>query len=477
MKKSSSLFFLLTCGFCYGAETPKVFTLSNGLKVYILRDDSLPYVEYNLILGAGSSKDPKGKEGLASFTAEMLERGTQNNSSLQIIQKLDNLGTELGISTSRDFTLISVETLSWHYKTLLKILAEVITLPSFEEKEISWVKNRVLSRIQKLPESTSSFTNRIVQKTLLQKNNYAHSPLGYKETVQNFNTSDIKGFHQTNFIPQNSILGITGKFPENIRKDLEVLFSKWEKTDQPSNRKKIKAQRWKRERKFPFFQFRKTKIALPQIDFDFSKIKINFIDKKELFQSEIRVAKPFVSRTSPEYILLQMANIILGSSGLDSRLFNAVREQRGLTYVIYSQFLPLMNSGLLNITTSTRLNVTREAVNKIIDVLENFYKNGITEEELNKAKNTYKVQLLKNMETPPDRLLRTITLNSYGLPLDLPTINQELRRIKLEDVNRVIKKYYFLDQVQIFIFSDFNKIKDQFNDIQNKQVFPTTQFL
>lgn len=474
MKNSFLNLILLTCGFCYGTELPQILTLSNGLKVYLLRDDSLPYIRYNLIMSAGSSLDPQGKEGLASLTAQMLERGTQNLTPLELIKKLDNLGTQLEVYTNRDFSLFSVESLSWHNKALLEIFSEVISLPSFENKEISWQKNQILSQIQKLPESASSFTNKIVQQTLFQ-NTYAHSPMGFKKTVEQLTSSEVVQFYQTHFVPQNSILGVVGKFPKNLEEDLEKYFSKWKKTEQPTTLRKVKAQKWKREKKF--FFFRKKAQPLKQASIRFPQLKITFIDKKEQSQSEIRVAQAFVSRTSPDYLLLQMANIILGASGLDSRLFNKVREQHGLTYVIYSQMLPLMNDGLLSLTTSTRLEVTRQTVDKILEVLEEFYNKGVTEEELKKAQNTYRVQLLQNTQTPSSRLIRQMTLNYYGLPLDVKTINRQLRRIRLEDVNRVIQKYYSFDQIQLIIFSDFDKIKDQFKDTENKQTFSFDSFL
>jgi len=252
MKNSFLNLILLTCGFCYGTELPQILTLSNGLKVYLLRDDSLPYIRYNLIMSAGSSLDPQGKEGLASLTAQMLERGTQNLTPLELIKKLDNLGTQLEVYTNRDFSLFSVESLSWHNKALLEIFSEVISLPSFENKEISWQKNQILSQIQKLPESASSFTNKIVQQTLFQNNSYAHSPMGFKKTVEQLTSSEVVQFYQTHFVPQNSILGVVGKFPKNLEEDLEKYFSKWKKTEQPTTLRKVKAQKWKREKNSSF---------------------------------------------------------------------------------------------------------------------------------------------------------------------------------------------------------------------------------
>ena len=473
MKKHPSnihLILSLLCSFWtfYAkSDTPKKFTLANGLKVYLLKDNSLPYVQYDLIVPSGSSSDPAGQEGLASLTAKMLSRGTHSHTSFELTKKLENLGTQFSAQTYRDYSVFSADTLSWHHDTLLSLFSEIITRPSFPDSETAWMKNQTLSKIEKQPESPFHFANKIFAHKIFQNKHYAHNPEGFQKTVQKLTTKDILNYYKMYFAPQYSILGVTGQYPADIQKQLEKHFLVWKKTPLKLKPKKTSI--------FSFWTWFQKKEK--QKKTSTNKPRFSIIHQKGVFQSEIRIGKPFISRTSPDYLPVKMANMVLGAGGLDSRLFNEVREKQGLTYRIQSQLFPLMEGGLVTILTSTRLEVTRKAVDKIVDVMKVFYEKGITEKELEKAKKSYRIQLLKSSEQATARLFRRIFLNYIGLPYDLNHLDKYLKRIKLKDVNRVIQKYYSTEDIQFIIFSDFEKIKSQFQDIQDLKVENFNQFL
>ena len=447
------------------SNTPKKFILPNGLKVYLLKDNNLPYVQYDLIVPSGSSSDPVGQEGLASLTARMLSRGTHNYNSFELTKKLENLGTQFSAQTYKDYSVFSADTLSWHNSALLDLFSKIITKPSFPDQETAWMKNQILSQIKKQPESPFYFANKVFTQKVFQNKKYAHSPEGFQHTVQNLTTKDILNHYKMYFAPQHSILGVTGQYPKDIKKKLEKHFFIWKKTP-------LKLQ----SKKPSIFSFWK-KFQKKEKPKKSKRTRFSIIHQKGVFQSEIRIGKPLISRTSPDYLSVKMANMVLGAGGLDSRLFNEIREKQGLTYRIQSQLFPLMEGGIVNILTSTRLEVTRTAVNKIVDVMKIFYDKGITEKELEKAKKSYRIQLLKSSEQATARMFRYIFLKYMGLPYDLNRLDQKLKRTHLKDVNQAIQKYYSPENIQFVIFSDFEKIKSQFQDIQDLKVENFNQFL
>ena len=479
--KYSNFFLLL---FCMGAvmscsrsqlETPVEFQLSNGLCVYLLKTKTLPYVQYDLVVPSGSSTDSVGKEGLAFLTAKMLERGTQKDSALALTKKLENLGTQFVSRVYKDYAVFSADTLSWHQDTLLSVFSDIITQPLFSEKEIQWVQKQNLTKIEKRPENTSSFAHQILAKMMFQNKKYSHSPLGYKTTVQKLTTQDVVHHYKTFFSPQNSTLGVTGQYPKNIQDKLEKAFSKWK-----SSNKKVQSCSKYNQPSEPLTepsQKLSQKINQKRPSFSIRSDQVSIIHQPGLFQSEIRIGKPFISRTSSDYLPVQLANIILGGGGLDSRLFTEVREKHGLTYHIQSQIVPLAKEGILNILTPTRLEVTRKTIEHILKVMEDFYQKGVTSDELLKAKKSYKIRLLKNHERAETRLLRFIILKHLGLDYDLDNLSQNLKKIQLKEVYQIIQKYYSPDNIQFIIFSDFNKIKDQFKDMPQLKIQNFDQFL
>ena len=442
----------------------KKMTLSNGLKVYLLEDSSLPYIHFALLTPLDSTKDPQSKEGLSALMAHTLVRGTKHKSAQEVIKELEKLGTNLSVSVGRDYTVFYVDTLSWNDKKLLNILGEIITQPKFAEKETAFIKKQTLSSIEKLPESASAFTDRAFYQVLFQGHPYAQSPLGSKKSLHNIKPEDIPQQYKM-LVPKGSLLGITGNIPKDIRTTLENTFKNW--------------QGGSVEPKGFFRWLRKSKPVEPSAPTPSSKDikKYTIIHKPGQVQSNIRMGYLSLPRISKDYMAFQIANIVLGASALNSRLGLEVREKHGLTYHIRSALQSHIKQGIFYIASPTRLTVTREVIDRSLDILETFHKKGITVEELDSAKNYYRMQLLKSYEKAEDRLSRRIILNYMGLDYDLDELDRNLNRLKLKDVQKVIKKYFLLDNIKIVIFSDYQKIQAQFKDIKNLKVEDFNQFL
>ncbi|MDE0150975.1 MAG: pitrilysin family protein [Bdellovibrionales bacterium] len=455
-------FIMALCLNIQAEEKPKTMTLSNGLKVYLLEDSSLPYIHFELITPLNSTKDPKSKEGLSSLMAHSLVRGTQNKSAQEVIKELEKLGTNLSVLATRDYTLISVDTLSWNDEKLLNIFGEIITQARFAEKEVEFIKKQTLSSIEKLPESASAFTNRVFYKIIFQGHPYAHSPLGSKKSLQSI-TAEETTKHYKMLVPRGSLLGVTGNIPADIRQKLEDAFKNWTGGVV--------------EKKGFFSWFRKkpkaTEEPLQQKDIP----QYTIVHKPGQVQSNIRMGYVSIPRTSKDYMAFQIANVVFGAGALNSHLGLEVREKHGLTYHIRSTLQSYIKQGLFYIVTPTRLAVTREAIDRSLDIVEKFHKNGITQEELDSAKNYYRMQLLKSYEKAENRLSRRMILNYMGLDYDLDDLDRNLRKLKLKDVQKVIKKYFLPENMKIVIFSDHKEIQSQFKDIDNLKVEGFNKFL
>lgn len=448
------IFIFLSNGAQAVTEKVRRITLSNGLNVFLLKDTSLPYIQLELIVPMGSSTD--SKKGLSHLVSKALSKGTTKKTSSELIVHLENLGSKFSSSTSRDFSSFSAGSLSWNQDQLLNIFNEIISQPAFQEKEINWVKKQFLSKIKKSPEQPMNFARRILLSSVFQFENYNHNPVGSLKSLNSIQHADVLQHYKKYFVPQNSILGISGQYSHDIKRKLEKYFSSWKKTKKISLPALTKKSKTKNKSQEPLFFI---------------------IHKKGQTQSNIRMGKKAIHRADPDYLAVQIANIILGAGGFESRLFSELRVKRGLTYGINSRIHSLMYDGILSISSSTRLNVTKKSIDLILDTLEFFYKKGVTSEEVEEAKKNYKTQILSSLGKAENRLSRQMLLKFYGLPYDVPNLNRKLNKIKVKNINHVIKKYFSPYQSIFIIFTDFNKVKTQFEDIQHIKVKNFNEFL
>ncbi len=462
----NKLFYLTLLAFMtllntHAEEKLKKLTLSNGLRVYLLEDSKLPYIHFELLTPFNSTKDPQSKSGLSSLTARTLVRGTQKKSAQEVIKELETLGADLSVSVTRDYSLFSADTLSWNDEKLLNIFGEIMTQAKLDAKEAEFIKKQTLSSLEKLPESASSLVHRAFYQTIFQGHPYAYSPSGSKESLRNITPEDVLQ-HYKQLTPKGSFLGVTGVIPKDIRQKLEKIFKNWGSVEKKSFFSWLKKSKMREE-----------PIPLEQKDIP----KYTIINKPGQVQSNIRMGYVSLPRTSKDYTAFQIANIVLGGGSLNSHLGLEVREKQGLTYSIQSTLQSFVQYGVFYISSPTRLAATREAIDRSLDILEKFHKNGITQIELDSAKNYYRMQFLKSFEKAEDRLSRRILLKYIGLEYDLDDLDRRLNQLKLKDVQKVIKKHFLLEKVKVVVFSDYKKIQSQFADIEDLSVKDFNEFL
>ncbi len=438
-------------------EKPKKFTLSNGLKVYLLYDESLPYFGLELLTPIGSIKDPRSKGGLSYVLSESISRGTASRSAQDISKELEQLGSQFFSMTSKDYTIFSAETLSWNTEKLLSIFSDILLQPQFDPKEIEFIKNQTLSLIEKQPESSSVFANNIMTQILFENSPYEHSFFGHKKSIKNIQASDVREHYKKHFQPQNSVLGVTGRYPKDIKKKLEKFLGAW--TSEAQNKK------W-------FFEkwFRGTPDILVPVSTQqqWTQGKYMIVHRDKQVQSDIRIGFTSIPRFSKDFLAFQVANIVLGGGMFSARLMDEIRENLGYTYTIRSSLSPLRQAGLFSIATPTRLDVTRKAVDRIQELLKDFHEKGITEEEMMNAKEYYRVSLMKALEMPENRLSRRMRLEYMGVSYDFDHLQRRLSQISLNRIQKVIRKYFIPSGLTIIVLSDYKKIQSQFKDIEKE---------
>ncbi len=338
----------------------QVWRTANGARVYFVAATELPMVDIRVVFDAGSARDGT-KKGLALLTNRLLGEGAGTLTADDIAQRFENLGARFGTSAYRDMSVISLRSLT--DKNLadpaIKMLQMVLTEPSFPQDSFERERRRTLIGIQAQKESPEAIADKAFFSAVFGQHPYASPALGTEETVKALTLDDIKQHYQHYYVARNATIAIVGALD---RSQAEAL-AKTLVGELPSGA---------------------AAPMLPPVS-ELAAAQTIQINHPSV-QTHVLVGQPGIRRGDLDYFQLFVGNHILGGSGLVSRLSDEIREKRGLSYSVSSDFSPMHVKGPYTIGLQTRNDQANEALSVSMDVLSKFIKNGPTEQELESAK-------------------------------------------------------------------------------------------
>lgn len=415
------------------------YKMSNGLKVLLIEDKSLPYFSLNLLIGSGSSSNTLEKAGLANFVGELLLKGTRDKSALTIADEIGQMGADFDVSVADDYTVVSASSLSFSKEKLLNLFSEVLLQPAFSKTEISRLKENTTARIKKQVDHPSYFASQAFSSFLYENHPYALPPVGTVKSVRSIRQKDINRFYLRHYRPDNATLAVVGHFGEEIRELLEKGFSTWK----PGKNSELQ---------FPEF---------PPIE---GKM-IRLVHKSGLSQSQIRLGFKGIKRKNKDYLALRLANTILGGA-FASRLSDHVRKKLGLTYGISSSFLAKKDNGPFTISTFSRNEKVGEAISETIKIVDEFYKKGVSAEEVKQAKGLMMGQFPRAIETAEKLAFNLLVMRFYGVEDSyLSDFIDNVEAMSVAEVNRVIRKYFNPENIKVLVYSDQRKVLSQLKEL------------
>jgi predicted Zn-dependent peptidase len=404
-----------------------------------------------LMVKAGSSQDPVGKEGLADFTATMLKKGTTKRAASRVAEDLEQIGGEYGASAEPDYSMISASSLSFYKDDVLKQFSEIILNPSFTNAEIERLRKQVFGGLQKLADRPESFSEHLMTEFLYGHHPYGHEPLGNIHSVAGIKRVDLQKFYSAYYSPENCVMAVVGQYDEAWKKSLVAAFSNWKK----------KAVNLKEIPDFPVWKGR----------------ELLLVDRGDLNQAQIQIGFKGVPRDIPEYMELRAALKVLGES-FGSRLFEEIRVKRGLTYHINAWFDPRLKSGPMGIYTFTRVDKIAETVEETLKTYKLFVDGGITSTEMDTVKAYMRGQFPRNFETPEALGTQLLLLNRYGISTDYLTHYLEhLDAMTKDSVNKTIKKYFDDENLRILVYAPKDKAEESLKKLGKLEIKNYKEFL
>lgn len=338
----------------------KHWQTSNGTTVVYYKAMEVPMLEISIAFAAGSAYDGN-YFGLSSLTTNLINQGNAGLDATEIAERLADTGAQFNAASNRDMALLNLKTLSepQSLQPALDVFEKIIAHADFPEDAFNREKKQQLLSIAQIDESPSDLANQFFYAKLYNNHPYAHPVEGSKEQVVAIQRKQINEFYQTYFVSSNAVLVIVGAVDEEKAHQIaEQLTAKLPKgKPAPSIPKAVQL----------------TKSETVEIDYPAS-------------QTVLRLGQLGINHHNPDYFSLTLGNYILGGGALVSRLSEEVREKRGLTYGVTSQFIPMPGDGPFLISLSTRNQQAATALKITEDTLTRFIKEGPEDHEITAAK-------------------------------------------------------------------------------------------
>jgi zinc protease len=410
--------------------------LKNGLTVLILEDKRAPYVNLQLYLdGAGALFEPNDIAGLANATAAMLTEGTKSRSSVQIAEQIDRLGAGLGAGSSfgSPDTVVSASGLSDNFDEWFGVFVDVVLNPSFPADELEKLKQRQRAQLREQRSSPGFLTSERFNRAV-----YGDHPAGQvsasMESIAKLNRDALIQWHRDRYVPENAILGIAG----DVRS--KELIAKLEK----------RLAGWKQ---------REVKRVWPRNPAPAKARRVFLVNRPNSVQTTLALGNIAIDRRSPDYMAMVVMNHVIGG-GASSRLFLNLREEKGYTYGVYSDFSALRYPGPWRAGGSMRTEVTADALTEFFNEIQRIREEKVAAGELEASKRAIVASFALSLEQPARVLAFAITSKQYGFPSDYwDSYPAKIMAVTPDDVQRVARRYLNPDALQVVAIGDASKIK------------------
>jgi predicted Zn-dependent peptidase len=405
-----------------GAAMIKRYTCNNGVRVVLENNPTVRSVAIGIWIGTGSRYETPDKNGISHFIEHMLFKGTKTRSAREIAESFDRIGGQVNAFTSKEYTCYYAKVLDEHAGYALDILADMFFHSSFDKEELRKEKNVVYEEIKMYEDTPDDIVHDLLSKSVYENHPLGYPILGTEETLAAFDEDRIRSYMDEHYSPDKVVVSIAGNVTESFIKDVEAYFGRYESAGSSE--------------KFTEPAFFQQKLSR----------------KKETEQAHLCLGFKGLEVGHKQIYDLIVLNNVLGGS-MSSRLFQEVREEKGLAYSIYSYHSSFQDSGMLTIyggTGANQLQLLSETIHETLQTLKN---EGISAKELENSKEQMKGNLMLSLESTNSKMSRNgkneLILQRHKT---LDEILEELNRVTMDSVNQLTHQI-FTDEYAVALIS------------------------
>jgi predicted Zn-dependent peptidase len=400
----------------------KKYTCQNGVRVVLENIPTVRSVAIGVWIGTGSRNEHPGNNGVSHFLEHMFFKGTKTRTAREIAESFDSIGGQVNAFTSKEYTCYYAKVLDTHSKFALDVLADMFFNSTFDGEELNKEKNVVLEEIKMYEDTPDDIVHDLLGKAIYESHPLGYPILGTEETLETFKGDTLREYMHETYTPENVVISIAGNISDSFIQEVERLFGSYEAGKQERNEDK------------PVFHSNRVS------------------RKKETEQAHLCLGYEGLPVGHKDMYSLILLNNILGGS-MSSRLFQDVREQRGLAYSVFSYHSSFQDTGMVTIyggTGAKQLDVLFETIQETLATLK---RDGITEKELKNSKEQMKGSLMLSLESTNSRMSRNGKNELLlGRHRSLDEIVEQIDKVSEAGVNEMANSI-FSDQFSVSLIS------------------------
>jgi zinc protease len=410
-------------------ETPgyEEIEFANGMKGFFIEDHEIPVVDIHMLIS--TSRAPREKTGLDDLTAWAIRNGgTANWPADKINEELEFVAASIEVRGGGRRTDVSVNCLKKDLELCLSILGDLLKNPAFPDDKIALRRETMLENIRRENDEPRRIAMREFSKVV-----YGDHPMGWEpteETVTAITRDDLVAYHETFFRPNNTLIGISGDVTrDEIMSALGAALEGWDAAP----------------------------VAIepePELTVSFTP-SVNYAEK-ETNQGVIMIGHLGANTHDANLPAIRIMNFILGGGSFTSRITQKVRTDEGLAYAAYSRYGDdPWTRGLFAASSQTRSDATARAISLIIDLIRQMHDEGPTEDEVERAKDTYLNNHVFDYESKSRVVYRLLELAWEGMPLDTPERDIEtIENLTVDDVRAAAAEYLHPEGLAILVVGE-----------------------
>jgi zinc protease len=396
------------------ATTVERVVSPGGIEAWLVHEPAVPMIAVDFAFGGGAVQDPGGKAGTATLVASLLDEGAGDLDSKTFHARLERKAIELGFQAERDTLRGTLRTLTENRDEAFDDLRLALTAPRFDQSDVEIIRAQILSNLRRATTSPSDIANLRWWQTAFADHPYGRPVSGSLESVPTITVDDLKDYTRRVLARANLKIAVVGDIDaEAVKTMLDRVFGAL--PAEPD--------------------LKPVANVAPQ------GLGRRIVVKVDVPQAVVTFGGPGIARKDPDFMAAYIVNHILGGGAFSSRLYQEVREKRGLAYSVYDSLVWLNHSALFLGGTATRADRAGETLDVIDKEIRRLAESGPTAAELANAKAYLNGSFALNLDTSSKIAALLVQLQLDGLGIDYFTRRPEMiNAVTLDDAKRVAKR-------------------------------------
>ena len=408
-------------------------TLPNGLLVLTEAMPHMRSVSMGVWIDSGSRDEAPEVNGISHFLEHMVFKGTTTRSAQQFAREVDAIGGNLDAFTGKETVCFNIKVLDENVPAALDLLTDLVLLPTFAADDIAKEQGVILEEIKMDEDNPDYLVHELFTQNFWRGDALGRPILGTAATVSSFTQAIVLDEYARRFTPANMVFSAAGNLDHDTF--VEQVAAAFTSLSASSG---AKLARTPAPQAFPH---------------------ITLKNKKSLEQVQFCLAVPSLPVSDPDRYAAYLLNSILGG-GMSSRLFQAIREERGLAYSIYSELNPFRDTGSLAVYAGCAIANLREVLTLTLAEFTRLKSEPVTDEELDRARNQTKGNMVLGLESSSSRMSSLARQQMYwGKFFSIDEITAEIDRVTAADLQRVARQLLQPESLALTLLGNLGPLK------------------